>query len=572
MLDFLKGISIIAIALYHFGGGILPYGYLGVDVFFVVGGYLFVRSIDASIKKGSFDYWKFMFRKIIRLFPLVLLVSFVSLLLGYSLMLPDDYENLVESVIASCGFSNNVLQAITTKNYWDVVNMYKPLMHLWYVGVLMKLYVVLPLIYIVVHRLLKRDDAIKHTSIVLTVISLILFISPLSSAWKFYFFPFRIFEFTAGGILVYMSGTANRIKRSAISLISGAMLAIMLLSRWEIVSNGLMVLMIVVSTELLIWETLDINITNKMLLTIGEIGKRSYSIYIWHQFVIAFLFYSVFQTGSLSSFIAFIMLISIISLLTYRFIEIPIGSVIGDKKKETAVIGSCVVIAMAICIPSLLLYQHAGVVRDVPELNISKDNVRKNMHKEYSDRPYDWDRDFKDEGTKILVLGNSFGRDWANILYEYDNTLNISYLYYSKDALVEEIDRVNEAKMVFYAMGADFADVPNDVIDLVPAQKLFIVGNKRFGESNGIIYARRTTSNYFESMVEVPAQLYKQNKHASDEFGDHYIDMLSVVSVENGKVRVFTDDNMFISQDCRHLTRAGAVYYARTLDLQNLIN
>ena len=131
VLDAIKGIAIIAVALYHFGGGILPYGYLGVDVFLVVGGYLLIRSLSKQIGNSEFHYWSFLFRKIVRLWPLVLLAVIASVAVGYFLSLPDDYENLAESAIASSAFANNVLQCITTKNYWDVVNQYKPLMHLW---------------------------------------------------------------------------------------------------------------------------------------------------------------------------------------------------------------------------------------------------------------------------------------------------------------------------------------------------------------------------------------------------------------------------------------------------------
>ncbi|NLE24617.1 MAG: acyltransferase, partial [Clostridiaceae bacterium] len=117
LLDFIKGIAIIAVALYHFGGGILPFGYLGVDIFFVVGGYFLLRSLVRKLNDGSFRYWKYLSDKLVRLWPLVLLAITVSLLLGFFLMLPDDYENLAESAIASSFFSNNILQCITTKNY-----------------------------------------------------------------------------------------------------------------------------------------------------------------------------------------------------------------------------------------------------------------------------------------------------------------------------------------------------------------------------------------------------------------------------------------------------------------------
>ena len=119
-------------------------------------------------------------------------------------MLPDDYENLAESAIASSVFANNILQCITTKNYWDIVNLYKPLMHLWYVGLLMQAYIVLPLIFMILVKLTKNSTrGIKIGIIGLTMVSFALFLIPqFPTAWKFYFLPFRIFEITAGGILV----------------------------------------------------------------------------------------------------------------------------------------------------------------------------------------------------------------------------------------------------------------------------------------------------------------------------------------------------------------------------------
>ena len=70
------------------------------------------------------------------------------MLAGFYTMLPDDYENLSQSVIATNGFGNNILAAITTGNYWDVSNDYKPLMHTWYVGVLMQFYLFYPILFL----------------------------------------------------------------------------------------------------------------------------------------------------------------------------------------------------------------------------------------------------------------------------------------------------------------------------------------------------------------------------------------------------------------------------------------
>ena len=143
-LDGIKGIAIIAVVLFHMG--YLKYGYLGVDVFFVIAGFLTTRSVLKKTESHEFSYKAFLFDRFKRIMPLVFLVGFVLMLVGFIGMLPDDYENLCESIVASNIASNNILAVLTTGNYWDVVNDYKPLMHLWYVGVLVEFYIVWPLI------------------------------------------------------------------------------------------------------------------------------------------------------------------------------------------------------------------------------------------------------------------------------------------------------------------------------------------------------------------------------------------------------------------------------------------
>ena len=570
VLDAIKGIAIIAVALYHFGGGILPYGYLGVDVFLVVGGYLLIRSLSKQIGNSEFHYWSFLFRKIVRLWPLVLLAVIASVSVGYFLSLPDDYENLAESAIASSAFANNVLQCITTKNYWDVVNQYKPLMHLWYVGVLMQAYVVLPIIYVAFNRIYKTDFA-KKCTIILTAISFALFVLPFfSTAQKFYYLPFRIYEITTGGVLLFVKPPENKRVRTAVAGVSGIFLIILLCSRYELISGSFMVVLTVLSTVLFLWTTMDIT-GGAVIKGLAEIGRRSYSIYIWHQVIIAFLFYSVYQYANPVSFIVFLFITVVISILSYQFVEKPLGSIIGEKKKEAVVIVSGVFLAVIVCAFSFIVYMHAGVVRDVPELGITRENAHRHMHSEYCDRPYGWDQPFEaDKHPKILVLGNSFGRDWANILYEFDSDLNISYVFYN---LVSEFpsidDRIAEADFVFFAVHGE-TGIPDAVREHIGPDKLSVVGNKNFGTSNGIIYAKRGTEGYYDLEVPLLSSLMDEDLSLAEEFGDHYISMIEPVK-DGTSVRVFTDEKQFISQDCRHLTQAGARYYSRVIDIAGLL-
>ena len=131
--------------------GLLKSGYLGVDVFFVINGFLVIPSVVKKIDLASFSFLGFIKKRIVRLLPLIVLASVVALGLGYFLMMPDHYENLAQSVIASNLMSENILSALTTKNYWDVVNEYKPLMHLWYVGILFEFYIIMPIMMLCVN-------------------------------------------------------------------------------------------------------------------------------------------------------------------------------------------------------------------------------------------------------------------------------------------------------------------------------------------------------------------------------------------------------------------------------------
>lgn len=143
-LDVIKGIAILAVVLFHLG--IIKSGYLGVDVFLVVNGFLIVPSVCKNIVIGKFSYLQFLEKRILRLWPMIVLATSVCLLIGYIGMLPDDYENVGESVVASNLFSENILLSITTHDYWNASNDYNPLMHLWYVGILFEFYVLFPII------------------------------------------------------------------------------------------------------------------------------------------------------------------------------------------------------------------------------------------------------------------------------------------------------------------------------------------------------------------------------------------------------------------------------------------
>ncbi len=579
-IDLLKGFSIIAVILYHLG--VMEYGYLGVDVFFVTGGYLFYKSMHRENEKGDISFFRSILKKLVRLVPLVLIVSAVSLILGYFMMLPDDYENLSESAIATTFFSNNILACITTKNYWDVANIFKPLMHTWYVGVLLEEYILMTAVYVASVKIFKKkqDSALKIIFVIATAVSLLLFLLPVfSTAQKFYYLPFRLFEFTAGSLLAVFPGLKNKLsgytKASVpVSLALYLLLLFIIIKGVPSIPSSILLISVVLITFILLALP---EITNekviKCLTPVLFLGKSSYSFYLWHQVIVAFMYYSFVKKLSVASFLIFCLITVAVSVLSYYFIEQKILSF--DKKGKRKIIITCsVILAVIICGCSALLYNKAGVVRDVPELGIVKGEANRGIHSQYCDRPYKWNKDFEDNSkVHVLVFGNSFGRDFANILYEseFSDKLEISYIFVDKNSdessLTEYRTRIDSADYVFFAMHTSYEDVPGYLLKAVPSQKLYVIGDKSFGASNGIFYSKRNSSDYFNQSAEIDEALIKKNNNMKIRYGTHYIDMITSVNAGENKIKVFTDDGHFISQDCRHLTKFGAIYYAKILDL-----
>lgn len=202
-IDLLKGIAIIAVVFYHVG--LLPYGFLGVEIFLVVSGYLLIPKLTIQISSGNYKYFPWLFKRLYRIWPITLVASIVSLVLGYFLMIPDRYENLAESVVASNLFSNNILSAITTKNYWDTSNEYKPLMQMWYLGIVAQFYVLFPLLLSILHKCTSKyfkNNWRLMSVIALGTLSLLLYLLPgVPYTQKFYFIQYRIWEFAFGGVM-----------------------------------------------------------------------------------------------------------------------------------------------------------------------------------------------------------------------------------------------------------------------------------------------------------------------------------------------------------------------------------
>lgn len=194
---------------------------------------------------------------------------------------------------------------------------------------------------------------------------------------------------------------------------------------------------------------------------------------------------------------------------------------------------------------SLYIYDHAGVIRDIPE----------------------YDKDFSSSTKpKWYIIGNSFGRNFVNIIKEsaIADSMEVSYsdplTYLNKDIRFAKAD----------AAFVSSKGIDKNLIETVRSKcsqktKFYTVGEKNFGESNGQIYRQRFSDDFHINNNY-------EKRFLKSQYSKCFIDMIAMVQQPNGNVRVFTDDGMFISQDCRHLTKAGTQYYAKLIDWNRFIN
>ncbi len=567
-LDLLKGLAIITIILYH--AGWCKSGYLGVDVFFVLNGYLVVPQVLNEIEEGRFRYFAFMEKKIFRLLPLVLLVSGLTLAIGYWGMLPHDFRFLSEEAVAASVFMNNVLQAITTQNYWAAIYQ-KVLMHTWFLGVLFQFYLVFPLLML----LMKRQ--MKVTLMMLTVFSIALYLLPIDSIGnKYYMLPYRFFEIAIGGLLTirptkvstpikYISlcglflmiffGTFTIGERAMPYNLVGGTNTI----RESFLPREVMVLLTVLFAVLSCFHDRSENRWTAFACQsriIAPLGRMSLSIFLWHQPLFAFYRYFFADELSFGIMCCLIGVTLLLSAFTYHIIE--------KRIRITRTSWFCLILSFLIVNAfALWIYQKGGIVRDIPELSIQEGVTDPMIFEHYTDRIYQYDHEFSHGNSKkkILVIGNSFARDFANILLESPvrDSVQISYHYGIKDC---PLSRVRQCDRIYFFGWKH--DVPDTVWkELKQGVEIWGIGTKNHGTSNGIFYKFRYYDDYFSQRTTIREDFHIVNQLLRDEWQGHYVDLLSLTILPDSTVPVFTPDCHFITYDGKHLTPSGTRYYSQ---------
>ena len=352
-IDGLRAIAVISVLFFHTFPEFIPGGFVGVDIFFVISGYLITNIIIQELQTGSFSLWHFYQRRVRRIFPALLLVFLACTILGWIILTPAEYEQYGTHMLAGAGFVPNII-FWREAGYFDKEAITKPLLHLWSLGVEEQFYLVWPLILWAGWKIWK-----PKLLWLFIFIGILLCASLLWSSYQvlhnpianFYSPLSRFWELALGGSIAIVGTRSNFLilKHPLFELLGIALIALALFS---LNSNtpfpGIWALLPCLGAALIIRSSgAQASIFGHLLRHrwMVFIGLISYPLYLWHWPLLSFARILEGQGISNSSKVSLLCLSVFLAWLTYSFLEKPIRQ--SRKTKTVIVLLLCMLLALS---------------------------------------------------------------------------------------------------------------------------------------------------------------------------------------------------------------------------------
>ncbi len=317
-LDGLRAICITAVVLNHAFPNLLPGGFLGVDIFFVISGFLMTKIITKSIEEKTFSFLEFYSRRILRIFPALLLILSITLIAGWTTFYVDELRHLMDLTSASAFFVTNWKLLFSMTSYFGYDAEFIPLLHLWSLAVEEQFYAVIPIFIFVMVKLR------------INLLAALWFIGLVSFyfAWgaypqlAFYSTPLRLWEFAAGGSLALISPFLKRRNETALIGLIMILAGLIYPGQGDFLPGKLLTIL----GSLLIIGTESKTYTSRRILSsriLVAVGVSSFSIYLWHWSLLSFV--RISTGGELSLFLKITLCICsyFFGWLTWKWIEVP---------------------------------------------------------------------------------------------------------------------------------------------------------------------------------------------------------------------------------------------------------
>lgn len=432
----LRGLAIISVLFFHLNLDFFKGGFVGVDIFFVISGFLITKILIEDKKKNKIiNIKRFFFRRFSRLAPTYILTLIITVILGILLYSYNDYQNLIKSFLSSATGISNIFFWITT-SYWDYKAKYDPFLHTWSLSVEFQFYFFIVLIFLF-SSLIKFFRNPFFIGILFCFFSslIIFYIYRFSINSIFFLLPFRLFEFLSGSI-IYFIRLKKRIDKFDIYFLFFGLLGIFF-SVYNFNQSTMAypsILIPVISSCLILFcskqmkfnQLLDNNFLNFF-------GKISYTLYLIHWPIICFYRYysNLFNLNNLDQIILTLLII-IFSSLIYFYYEKPLNLNLNKKydigikifSKKTYFASFSFILLFCI-------------------FNISKINTN-NVDEKLNEDYFGVEKKVElNSINEFIILGDSHALHLLPGIKKFSNSENFSYKYFER-----KID--NNLNSIFY--------------------------------------------------------------------------------------------------------------------------
>jgi peptidoglycan/LPS O-acetylase OafA/YrhL len=450
-IDGLRAVAVLAVLLHHLAPTLLSGGFIGVDIFFVISGYLITSHIYKEASEGRFSLRQFYKRRINRIVPALMTVMAATMAAGIVILSPSDLVRLTKSAIcAGFGLSNFYIWH-AYGNYFRAVSSEAPLLHTWSLGVEEQFYAIWPLLILLLLKFNKRYWL--GIFAVLTVGALAVSQAgtlTLASA-AYYLLPSRFFELMIGGMLALIAAHRQPASRLFSELSSIAGFALIGISLVALNGNstfpGIHALWPCLGAALLIWSGSKSWLTEKILAArpMVFLGMISYSIYLWHWPIISSLNYFSVPIGPAVG-LAVAAASILLAWLSWKFVEGPMRrSGAAQSFSRVLLRRFAVPVGALVCLGAVLIASRGLPQRFDPRvarfdrmLEAAPDQMRRKCHlpsARYSTPPDAACRlgAQKDQPDGILI-GDSFANHFTGMIDVMANSEGISIMDYTLDA------------------------------------------------------------------------------------------------------------------------------------------
>ena len=453
-IDGLRAIAVGAVILYHaqiniFGHQPFKGGFIGVDIFFVISGYLITSIIlKELLTTGLFSFKHFYERRVRRILPALLFVMFVSFPFAWMYLLPSSFIDFSKSILYSLGFSSNFYFHYSGQVYGALDGLFVPFLHTWSLSVEEQYYILFPIVLLITFKYFRKY--LINIIILGFVISLGLaeWTSRNYPSISFYFIQTRMWELLAGSILAYFEITkGHRSQNRTLNLILPFIGLIfighsILFFNDRIFHPSFFTLLPIIGACLIIWFSNQDELITKILsskLFVG-IGLISYSLYLWHYPIFAFIKISGLVSGSIIGKLILIPVIIFLSILSYLFIERPFRNKKLSFNRILMLLGIMFII---IIIFNIKIIKENGFESRFESLkkinqNYNPDNIYLGKTRMISSQQNLNDFDIKD--FNIVIIGDSHGGDLFNALNLNRNLFYDMKFYFIGNFLSDKLD------------------------------------------------------------------------------------------------------------------------------------